>query len=333
MKVLVTGSTGYVGIPLCRRLAEKGQQVHALARSVQGAGHAGIRVFKGDLLDPGSVAAAVEGCDAVYHLAAYAGVWAKDPGQFRLTNVEGTRTLLAAAQAAGVRKVVITSTGGVMGHSPGNGILVDEATHPDPVLASAYEQSKLEAERLAFSYPGNGMEVVVVNPTRIFGPGALNESNSVTKLIHQFYEGKWRIIPGDGESIGNYVYLDDVVTGHILAMEKGKPGERYILGGDNVTYNEFFALLRKLTGSRQKLFRAPIGPMLFYARLEMLKTRLTGKKPLIVPAFVHKLTKNWSMSSQKAQTELGYSPIPLADGLELTLEWIKKNKNQDTAFL
>ncbi len=332
MKVLVTGSTGYVGIPLCRRLAEQGLQVHALARSTPNGkvfDHPGIRVFKGDLLDTDSLAAAVQGCQAVYHLAAYAGVWAKDPGRFRLINVDGTRNLMTAALAAGVRKVVMTSTGGVMGHSPGNGVLVDETTHPQPDLASGYEQSKLEAEQLVFSYLGRGMEVVVVNPTRIFGPGALNESNSVTRLIKQFQEGKWRLIPGDGESIGNYVYLDDVVDGHILAMEKGKPGERYILGGDNISYNEFFTLLRRMTGSRQKLFRAPIGPMLLYSRLEVLKARLTGKKPLIVPAFVHKLTKHWGMSSKKAQTELGYAPTRLEDALEKTLDWIKRTKIQD----
>ncbi|MCB0608054.1 MAG: SDR family oxidoreductase [Lewinellaceae bacterium] len=326
MKVLVTGSTGYVGVPLVRRLAEEGFEVHALARTPGKDGeHPGIRTFKGDVLDTDSLEAAVAGCEAVYHLAAYAGVWAKDPDRFRLVNVEGTRNVFNAAAEAGVKRVVVTSTGGVMGHSPADGRAVDEQTYDNPPLASWYEKSKLEAEHLAFSYQEKGMKVVVVNPTRIFGPGPLNESNSVTKLIKQFNDGKWRFIPGDGESVGNYVYLDDVVDGHILAMEKGASGERYILGGTNVSYNQLFSLLREVTGSRQRLFHTPLAPMLLFSRLELLKARLTGKKPLIVPEFVHKLTKNWSMSIDKARKELGYSPMVFEDAVQMTLNWIKQN--------
>ncbi|MBK6948920.1 MAG: NAD-dependent epimerase/dehydratase family protein [Haliscomenobacter sp.] len=185
--------------------------------------------------------------------------------------------------------------------------------------------------KFGFSYQQKGIEVVVVNPTRIYGPGPLNESNSVTKLADQFRQGKWRIIPGNGESIGNYVYLDDVVQGHILAMEKGMPGERYILGGENASYNQLFNLLRELTGQRQALIPLPLPVMMLFAGWENTMAQILGKKPLIVPEFVRKLSQDWPMSSEKAQTALGYQITPLRQGMRRTLEWLGQGSREQGA--
>ena len=327
MRVFVTGATGFVGAALVRELAARGVHVSALMRSSAKANELSgspIRLVQGDMLDLHALEQGMEGCDAVFHLAAMAGVWSKDPGAFDRVNVEGTRNVLDAALNSGVRRIVLTSTGGVMGPSPGRGIAVNETTNLKPVLASAYERSKVAAENLALSYQQKGMDVVVVNPTRIYGPGPLNESNSVAKLADQFRRGTWRIIPGNGESIGNYVYLDDVVQGHILAMEKGISGERYILGGENASYNQLFDLLRELTGKRQALIPLPLPVMMLFAGWESGMAQLFGKKPLIVPEFVRKLSQDWPMSSEKAQTTLGYQITPLRQGMSRTLGWLEQ---------
>ena len=208
----------------------------------------------------------------------------------------------------------------------GDGALVDEATDSASYWATDYEKTKRESETLAFSYLEKGLDVVVVNPSRVYGPGLLKESNSVTRLIKLYREGKWRLIPGDGHSRGNYVYLGDVVDGHLLAMERGKPGERYILGGDNVSYNELFDLIKKITGKDYRLYHIPLGPMLLFARIQVFLAEWFGRKPLIVPALVKKYTRDWNLSSEKAQRDLGYTITPIGEGLKKTIDWIDRKR-------
>ena len=327
MKVMVTGSTGFVGIPLCLELARRDATVHALARSVSidhPLQQPRIRLFRGDILKPESIAAAIDGCDQVYHLAAFTEIWTPEPGLVYKINVEGTRNILDAAILAGVKRVVITSTAGVMGPSPERGAYVDESTNITPYWATEYEKTKRESEKLAFSYIEKGLDIVVVNPSRVYGPGLIKESNSVVRLVKLYSEGKWRFIPGDGESVGNYVFIDDVVNGHLLAMERGTPGERYILGGENLSYNEFFRHVRQATGKTQRMFHIPLGPMLFFARWQEWMARIFGKKPLIIPALVEKYTQDWYLSSDKARKDLGYSITSFADGLRNTLDWMRR---------
>jgi NAD+-dependent farnesol dehydrogenase len=327
MKILVTGATGYIGIPLVQALAGQGISVRALvrseARSREIAGHRQIELVTGDLSNPVSLRKAIRGCEEIFHLAAFAGIWTKDPAQYHRINVQGTSDLLSIALEEGIHKVVITSTAGVMGPSPLPGIRVSEETSGEPLLFSPYDQSKLQQEKTAFSFSGKGMEVVVVNPSRIYGPGLVGESNSVSRLVHLFSQGKWRFIPGNGASEGNYVYIDDVVNGHLLAMQKGVSGQRYILGGDNISYNDFFDLLRKLTRQNHKLIKIPVKVLLGWAQIEILRANITGKKPMIVPAFVEKLTHNWNLTSEKAIRDLGYRFTTLETGLSKTLDWIK----------
>lgn len=333
MRVLVTGSSGFVGIPLCLELATRGVEVHALVRKLTPDSplrHPNIKVFVGDIEDPASLDKAVKGCEGVYHLAAFTGIWTRDKQQFHKVNVVGTNNVLAAALRAGVKRVVVTSTAGVMGPSPGEGQLVDESTDSANYWATDYEITKRESEKLAFGYLSKGLDVMVVNPSRVYGPGLLKETNSVTRLVKMYREGKWRFIPGDGNSRGNYVYIDDVVHGHLLAMEKGLPGERYILGGDNISYNGLFGLIKKLTGKNYRLFHLPLGLMLLFARIQVLMADWFGRKPLIVPALVKKYTRDWNLSSRKAQTQLGYTITPIAEGLKKTLDWIVDQDSEGT---
>ena len=326
MKTLITGASGYIGTPLALALAGQGTPVKALVRSESNCqhlmSHSEIELVRGDITDIDSLKKAVVGCKAIFHLAAFAGIWTKNPNQYHQVNVEGTKNLMSAAIQSEVQKVVITSTAGVMGPALINGLPVNEETTREPSLYSKYDQSKLEQEKIAFSYLKKGIDIVIVNPSRIYGPGLTGVSNSVSHLVSLFNQGKWRFIPGDGRSVGNYVYIDDVVHGHILAMQNGRSGQRYILGGDNISYNDFFALLNKLTARNVKLIKIPIVVLLFWSYLEILRANVTSKKPMIVPAFVRKLTRTWNLISDKAVRELGYHHLDLETGLIKTINWI-----------
>ncbi len=321
--VFVSGATGFIGSRLVERLADAGSTVHALYRSETKADlirRKEIQLFKGDILDEASVISAMQGCNAAFHVAAFAGVWSKDPSLIYRLNVDGAMNIVRAAATCGTKRVVITSTAGILG--PSDGKAVNEETSEPASFFTTYEASKSIMERRLRELAGSAPEVVIVNPTRVYGPGVLSESNGVTRMIGQYLNGKWRIIPGDGKSSGNYVQVEDVVTGHLLAMEKGKPGERYVIGGENITYNQLFEMIREIGRVDFRLFHIPPGLMLSIARLMGLWTKLTGKAPLILPGLVKKFNHNWIVSSEKAIKELGYNPMSARDGIGKTIEWL-----------
>ncbi len=323
MNIFISGATGFIGKKLALRLAGEGHLVHALFRDpvkAKDLHHPNIKLFKGDINDEDSLKNAIKACEQVYHVAAFTEVWAKNKETIYNLNVKATETILNIARAEGVKKLVFTSTAGVLGPSV-NGV-VDENTSPTLGYFIEYERTKAIAEEKVKEYAKSGPECVIVNPTRVYGPGVLSKSNSVTVMIKSFSEGKWRIIPGNGKSIGNYVFVDDVVDGHILAMEKGISGERYILGGDNISYMQFFQILRELTGKKHLLFKLPLFMMLAVAKGMMFFTVIFGIKPMITQALVRKFNYNWIVSSAKAERELGYRPVSFKKGAEKTLEWI-----------
>lgn len=329
MRIFVTGATGYIGNHLALRLAEEGNIVHALSRSAQKnylLSHPNIKIFEGDITDILSLEKAMQGCEQVYHLAAFARVWAKDPKVFYQLNVEATKHVLDVAKSNGVSKIVFTSTAGVLGPS-GNRPVKEEDARIGEVM-NDYEETKTEAEALCRRYvKDHGMHIVIVNPPRVYGPGVESESNAVSKLIKLYLKGRWRIMPGDGKRTGSYVHVKDVVNGHILAMQKGRSGERYILGGENASYNQFFQTLAKVTGKKVRLFNLPIPLMMLACNVMMIRTKLTGMPPLLTPTWVKKYFYDWSLSSEKAQRELNYTFIPLEEGLRQTVEWIKQNNH------
>ena len=327
MKIFITGVTGYIGQKLALQLAADGHTIHALVRN-QEKGKALLRdpkilLFQGNILNPVSLLNAMAGCDQVYHLAALASVWHKVPQSFKLINVTGLKNILDACLKLGITNLLFTSTAGVVGDSE-DGKPVCELTNIDPKLETLYEQSKVEAEKLLKTYIPRGIRGIIVNPSRVYGPGLLTESNGFTRLLKMYISGHWKIKPCNGNSIGNYVYIDDTIKGLIVAMEKGKPGERYLLGGVNATYNEFFSLVDELTGIKRKMYNVPLPVMLFIARLQLIMARLFGRKPMITPPFVRKYNKQWIVSSQKAEEELGYTIMPLREGVSKTLDWLNQ---------
>jgi nucleoside-diphosphate-sugar epimerase len=324
MKVFVSGATGFIGIQLVKRLLHEGASVHALYRSESKADLIrlpNVQLFKGDILDKASLHLAMKGCEEAYHAAAFAGVWARDPALVFRLNVDGALNVIEAAGKQGVRRVVVTSTAGILGPSE-NGAVHESSPAPESFFTD-YEASKFKLEQLLLGRTAVDPEVVIVNPTRVYGPGYLSESNGVSKMIKQYIAGSWRLIPGDGNSSGNYVFVEDVVSGHLLAMKKGKPGERYVLGGENISYNQLFRHTSAASGVHKRLFKIPLIIMLTTAALMQGISKISGRPPLIVPNLVRKFNHNWIVSSEKAIRELGYEARSAQEGIEQTVQWIK----------
>jgi len=213
MKVLVTGATGFIGRQLTLALATAGYDVKALCRNTDHPyliKHKNIEPVLGNILYKQSLARAMQGCSQVYHTAAIAKMWCRNPDDYHETNVNGTHIVLETAGLTGVKKVVYTSTCGVWGPT-----IKHPMTETDPRVTGfpiAYERTKYLAELEVQNFIKQGMQVVTVNPSRVYGQGPVTDSNTVGKMISGYLRGKWRIIPGSGEQVANYAFLDDVVA-------------------------------------------------------------------------------------------------------------------------
>ena len=325
MKIFITGASGFVGSQLALTLAVDNNDVRVMLRDPSLAAvytGNGISVMIGDLSDSEKLLTGMAGCDWVFHLAAYTKPSAKDPGLPYRTNVTGTLNVLDAARAQSVKKVIITSSAGTLGYSR-NGLPVTEDSNNNPVYHTEYERTKAFSEIKSGEYNSDEMDVVIVNPSRIYGPGKMTLSNSVTRIIELYGRGVWRIIPGDGEASGNYVFIDDIISGLILAAMYGKGGERYILGGENLSYLEFFNILGDVFGKRRKLLMMKEPSLQRIVRIAGIYSSLTGKPPFISSEWLDKYLQNWILSSNKAQSQLNYKITPFREGAEKTVCWLK----------
>ncbi len=323
MNILVTGSTGFIGTELTLTLAKLGHSVYALYRNEEKAKrvrHKNVIPIKANILDEAKMQEIIKNCEQIYHIAAFTEVWAKNKQIIYNINVKATELILKLALNNNVERVVFTSSAGVFGPSISGQINEQTIRSMDYFLE--YERTKDIASQKLREYVKKGLNAVIVNPTRVYGPGLLNKSNGTALMIKSYTEGKWRIIPGNGKSIGNYVFIDNVVEGHILAMEKGKRGEQYILGGDNINYIDLFDTVRNICGKKYRLFKLPLFIMLAVAYTMQFLNFTLKIKPLITPALVRKFNYNWNVSSDKAIKELGYRPISFKEGAKKTIEWI-----------
>lgn len=326
MKYFITGSTGFIGARLAQKLAEEGHEIRALVRNKEKADsllkHDNIQWYIGTLMDVDVLREAMNGVDGVFHLAAFARPWAKDRTTYNRINLIGTLNIFKTAEEHQVKRIVFTSTGGTFGPSLDVPLNEDSPRYYD--FFNEYESTKFMGEKRAKDYVLKGMDIVIVHPTRVYGPGFMSKSNAITLLVRKYYRGTWWIIPGSGKRKGNYVYIDDVVNGHCLAMEKGVKGQQYILGGENASYSELFHLIQKITGKKYPLIPVPVPLLLIFAFLQMAVSRMAGRAPLLPPKWVRKYMYNWELSSDKAREELDYTVTPLREGLSDTFEWIKK---------
>lgn len=325
----VTGGTGFIGVELIKRLLAEGHSVNCLYRTaskiepLQNLDHQGkLTFFQGTLADYKQLKAAMKGADGVFHVAALARAWSKGPNDFHEINVQGTRNVLEAAKAQGTCRVVFTSTGGTL--ATGNMQQpADEATVRQVSFYNHYEATKYQNEQEIRDFAANGVDALTVNPTRVYGPGVLSISNAATLLMQKYINGQWRFMLGSGKSQGNFTYVKDVVEGHILAMKYGRPGERYILGGENMDLATYFQKIGEQSGKNYSLHKIPMKAAEGFAYLQKLKANLLKTPPMITPDWVQKYYQNWACTSAKAQNELGYQITPADHAIAETIEWIR----------
>lgn len=322
MKVLVTGANGFVGAHLCRCLVERGADVRALVR--EGSDHSGLKgqsvdIVHGDILDLPSLERATQDCEQVYHLAANVKFFTRNPEAMRSANTQGTRNVLAAARKAGVRKMIHTSTAAVLRRGTNSPSADETMLKDDHEAIGAYELSKLEADRVAMDAFADGLPVIVINLAAPIGPGDAKPS-PIGHTIIQFLKGKF---PAYTDSGLNVVDVRDAAEGHCLAAEKGTIGDRYILGGQNISLKEFLGLLGELSGVPSPKIKVPYALTLIGGVMGEITGRLTNKEPLACLASVRMGKYPHYVTSDKAKRELGYSPGPIRESLKEEIEWFR----------
>jgi len=323
--VLVTGATGFVGWHVARELLLRGERVRGLVRDPARSAKAlteleGIETVVGDLRDEDSLARAVAGCGAVYHVAADYRLWAPRPEEMYRSNVGGTRSLLAAAQRAGVERCVYTSTVGCIGMRKGD--LGSEDTPASlEEMQGPYKRSKFLAERIALQFAEQGFPVVIVNPTAPVGDHDFRPTPT-GKIVVDFLRGA---MPAYLDTGLNVVYVGDVAAGHLLACDRGRVGERYILGGENLTLQQIFRKLEVATGRPAPKTRIPYAMAYAAGMASTGWAAVTGQEPRAPLDGVRMARKKMWVRHDKAARELGYSAGAAVHALRRAAEWFQAN--------
>ena len=315
MLAFVTGATGFVGSHVARVLAEQGADLRLLVRSSSDLRN--IQDLKaervtGDLRDPASLKKAVAGCDVVFHVAADYRLWVRDPDEMYRSNVEGTRAILEAARENGVRRVVYTSSVATMGFTS-NGHLADE-TSPVSLanMIGPYKRSKFMAEEVAIEAGRSGMDVVVVNPTTPVGERDIKPTPT-GRIVVDFLKKKF---PAYVDTGLNLVDVTECARGHVAALEKGRSGERYILGGENLTLKQILDKLAAITGLPSPRIRVPYVVALATGVVDQFVTgHIRKREPRATIDAVRMGRKKMFVSSGKAERELGWKTVPVDDAL------------------
>ncbi len=314
--VLVTGASGFLGWHVARLLVERGDRVRALVRPGRRVVELPVETVTGDLRDPDSLARAVDGCALVFHAAADYRLWAKDPRELYRSNVEGTRNLLAAARRAGVERVVYTSTVGCIGIP--QGAIGDESA---PValedMAGDYKRSKFLAEQVALEFAREGCPLVIVNPTAPIGDHDFKPTPT-GRIVLDFLRGG---MPAFIDTGLNVIDARDCAAGHLLAAERGRLGERYILGAENLTLAQILEKLAALTGRRAPRVRLPYAVAYCAGACSTAWADLTGTPPRVPLEGVRMARKKMWVSAEKARRELGFRPGPAETALARAVEW------------
>ncbi|MBI3113177.1 MAG: NAD-dependent epimerase/dehydratase family protein [Rhodospirillales bacterium] len=321
--ILITGATGFVGSAVLRRLLAAGHRVRALARpasvrrNLEGLT---VEVVEGDLLEPSSLRPALEGCSGLFHVAADYRLWAPDPGPMFRANVDGTRMLLLAARDARVERIVYTSSVAALGVLPGDAVADEKTPVTFADMIGPYKQSKFLAEATVRKLvEDEGLPVVIVNPSTPIGPRDIKPTPT-GRLIVEAAAGR---MPAYVETGLNVAHVDDVAEGHLLAFEKGRVGERYILGGENMSLQAILSAVAEAAGRRAPKLKIPHGAILPIAYAAEAWARIFGGEPFATVDGVRMARKKMYFSHAKAARDLGYAPRPAGQALADAVRWFK----------
>jgi dihydroflavonol-4-reductase len=325
MTALVTGATGFVGAAVARALVVAGRPVRVLARPASDRRNlAGldVEIAEGDLRDPASLARAVKGCDALYHVAADYRLWVPKPAEIYAANVDGSTAILRAALDAGVGRIVYTSSVAVLGFTKDG----TPSTEDTPValgdMIGHYKRSKYLAEEAVRALVAeHKAPVVIVNPSTPIGPGDIRPTPT-GRMVLDAARGK---MPAYVDTGLNVVHVDDVAAGHLLAFEKGRVGERYILGGEDMSLQAIFAEAARLAGRKPPRMKLPHWSVMPVAAVAEVWARLFGGEPIATMDSIRMAKKKMFYSSAKARRELGYAPRPAAEALADAVAWFRDN--------
>lgn len=324
MRALVTGGTGFIGSNIVRALLAAGYTVRALVRpgsDMRNLAGLNIEIVEGDITDLDSLQRAISGCEVAFHTAALYSFWVRNPELIYRVNVKGTENVLSAAKKAKLARIVYTSSVAALAVPEGK-TPVTEYTPIDPrKIIGDYKRSKYEAEQLALKFARDGLPVVIVNPTFPVGPRDIKPTPT-GRTILDFLN---RRMPAYMETGMNVVDVEDVATGHLLALEKGKVGERYILGGKNVTMAELLLILSEITGIPAPRVRLPYYPILGLSYLNAAWCRMIGCTPRMTPDTIRMSRHYMYYDPGKAIRELGLPQTPPRTALQKAVEWFKDN--------
>ncbi|MCR8668308.1 NAD-dependent epimerase/dehydratase family protein [Aestuariibaculum sp. M13] len=324
MKVLVTGSTGYIGHQLALTLAKEHITVHALCRDIHSLKvplHEKIVLFEGDICNKTSLKRAIKDCDYVFHTAAYTNLKCKSIQNFYQANVIGTENLLEVSLQHGIKKFVFTSSLSVYGPSYKDIPITEEQPRLSS-YANDYELTKSMAEERVAAYAKQGLPYVILNVSKVYGPGVKTFSNGVNRLIELIAKKNVLFVPNRIEVTSNYVYIKDVVKAHIKAMKRNLANEKYIVGGDNISYSRLFEKIKTLTKSQTKIVKFNYGLVKTCLAVSSFLGNIIGKSGLS-PQVLEALFVCRNSLSDKAKRELKYRTTSLEKGLIETINSLK----------
>jgi dihydroflavonol-4-reductase len=320
-RVLITGATGFVGSAVARAAQQRGYRVRVLARATsprRNLDGLDAEVVEGDLRDQPAVSRALDGVRWLLHVAADYRLWGPDPGAIERNNVEGTATVMRAALAARVERIVYTSSVATLRVGPDTEAAAEDVPLPADQAIGAYKRSKVLAERLVERMvQQEGLPAVIVNPSTPVGARDIRPTPTGRIVV----EAARGTMPAFVETGLNVVSVEDVALGHLLALDRGRIGERYILGGDNLMLQQLLGEIAALTGRRAPRVKLPVGPLVPLAHAAEALARLTGREPFLTVDGLKMSRNRMFFSSAKAQRELGYAPGPHMAGLQAALDW------------